>query len=136
MTIPESLQHFAEPALIVVSDHMHAKLLLAFEDDIEEVDMIELPRTELSDNEGKEIGQERSDDDRLHHFVKMVAERVNVMIRDEEAAMHLHIIAPAEVAHAIKKDLAPEATRVLGKEVHADVMKEDFEKLLERLVAA
>ena len=136
MQIPESLQHFPEPALIVVSDHMHAKLLLAFEDDIEEVESLELPRTELSDNEGKVLGQELSDDERLKHFVSMVANAINVMIRDEDAAMHLHIIAPADVANAIKKDLAPEATRVLGKEVHADVMKEDFEKLLERLVAA
>jgi len=136
MTIPESLQHFPEPALIVVSDHMHAKLLLAFEDDIEEVDSLELPRTELSDNEGKEIGQERSDDERLHHFVKMVADRINVMIRDEEAAMHVHLIASADVAHAIKKELAPEVANKLGKEVHADVMKEDFEKILERLVTA
>ena len=136
MQIPESLQHFPEPSLIVVSDHMHAKLFLAFEDDIEEVETVELPRTELSDNEGKEIGQERSDDERLHHFVKMVAQAVNVMIRDEEAAMHLHMIAPADVAHAIKHELAPEAASKLGKEIHADVMKEDEEKLLERLVAA
>lgn len=135
MTIPESLQHYAEPSLIVVADHYHARLLLAFEDSVEEVDMIELPRTELSDNEGKEIGQERSDDSRLHRFVKMVAERVNTLIRDEEAAMNLHLIAPADVLNPLKKELAPEASNIIGKELALDVAKEDELSILKRLAA-
>jgi protein required for attachment to host cells len=135
MTIPESLQHYAEPSLIVVADHYRARLLLAFEDSVEEVDMIELPRTELSDNEGKEIGQERSDDSRLHQFVKMVAERVNTLIRDEEAAMNLHVIAPADVLNPLKKELAPEASNIIGKELALDVAKEDELSILKRLAA-
>lgn len=135
MTIPESLQHYAEPSLIVVADHYHARLLLAFEDSVEEVDIIELPRTELSDNEGKEIGQERSDDSRLNRFVKMVAESVNTLIRDEEAAMNLHLIAPADVLNPLKKELAPEASNIIGKELALDVAKEDELSILKRLAA-
>ncbi|HVM90285.1 MAG TPA: host attachment protein [Verrucomicrobiae bacterium] len=146
MTIPESLQHFSEPALIVVADHFHAKFLLAFEDSIEEIDRIELPASKDTDNEGQFVntdsggvsGPEREHDEmnRLAHFVRQIAGRVNTLIRDEEAAMNLHLLAPTEVANGIKKELAPEASRILGKDVHADVMQESEIKILERLRAA
>ncbi|MEI7511982.1 MAG: host attachment protein [Candidatus Uhrbacteria bacterium] len=136
MIIPEALQHFAEPSLIVVSDHFRAKLLLAFEDSLEEVEAVELPRAETSDAEGKAIGQEISDDARLSRFVRMVAEQINTLIRDEQAAMSLNLVAPADVVNAIKKELSPEAATAISKEIHADVMKEDEVTLLERIVAA
>jgi hypothetical protein len=146
MHIPESLQHFAEPSLIVVSDHYHAKLLLAFEDSIEEVDQIDMPATKDTDHEGSFVNtdsggvsgpeNEHDEPNRLKHFVRAVAARINSLIRDEEAAMNIHLIAPADVAHAIKNELAPEAANILGKEIHADVMKEDELHLLERLASA
>ncbi len=136
MQIPEALQHFAEPALIVTADHFHARLWLAFEDSMEEIESYEMPKAELSDNEGKEIGQEVTDEERLKRFTHALAERVSQLIRDEEAAMSVHIIAPADVAHPFKKLLAPEAANIIGKELDVNVMKEDAVQILERLVAA
>lgn len=136
MQIPEALQHFPEPALIVTADHFKANLWLAFEDSLEEIESFEIPKTQLSDNEGKEIGQELSDEERLKRFTSVLAERVNQLIRDEEAAMNLHILAPADVTSHLKKHLAPEAANILGKELDANVMKEDETHILERLAAA
>lgn len=136
MQIPEALQHFPEPALIVTADHFHARLWLAFEDSMEEVESFEMPKAELSDNEGKDMGAELNDDERLKHFVHVLAERVNQLVRDEEAAMTIHLIAPADVAHPLKKALAPEAANILGKELDINVMKEDEVHILERLTSA
>lgn len=136
MIIPEALQHFPEPALIVTADHVHARLWLAFEDSMEEVESFEMPRTELSDNEGKEIGQEISDETRLHKFARMIAERVTHLVRDEQAATTVHLIVPPDMATLIKKDLAPEAMNAIGKELHVNVMNEDESAILERIVSS
>ncbi|MCK9361482.1 hypothetical protein M0Q28_04635 [Patescibacteria group bacterium] len=136
MQIPEALQQFPEPALIVTADHFHARLWLAFEDSMEAVESFEMPKDALSDNEGKELGQEITDEERLKRFTHVLADRVSQLIRDEEVAMALHILAPADVAHPFKKHLAPEAANILGKELDVNVMKEDEVQILERLVAA
>ncbi len=136
MNIPEALQHFPEPALIVVCDHEQVRFLLAFEDSLEEVESLEMPKDALSDNEGKEIGQELSDEERMHRFARVIGMRASQFIRDEDAATTLHLIAPPDIAHLIKKELAPEAANILAKEIHANVMKEDEVQLLERLAAA
>lgn len=136
MQIPESLQHFSEPALIVTADHFRANLWLAFEDSLEQVESFEMPKTELSDNEGKELGQELNDGERLKRFASVLAERINQLIRDEEAAMNLHILAPADLTLILKKHLAPEAANIIGKELDVNVMKEDETSILERLTTA
>ncbi len=136
MQIPEALQHFAEPALIVTADHFQARLWIAFEDSMEEIETLELPKTELSDNEGKEIGQEMTDEERTRRFISGLADHINQLIRDEEAASSLHLIAPADVINPLKKLLAPEAANIINKELDVNVMKEDAVQILERIVAA
>lgn len=136
MQIPESLQHFPEPALIVTADHFHARLWLAFEDSMEEVESFEMTKTALSDKEGMDIGQEMTDEERLHKFARVISERVTHLVRDEQAATTVHLIAPPDFAPLIKKDLAPEAMNAIGKELHVNVMKEDESQILERIVAA
>ncbi|MCC6563570.1 host attachment protein [Candidatus Uhrbacteria bacterium] len=145
MQIPEALQHFSEPALIVTADHFHARLWLAFEDSMEAVESFEMPSELKSDNEGSFANMDagtmnapepKTEEERLKRFVHVLADRVSQLIRDEEVAMALHILAPADVAHPFKKHLAPEAANILGKELDVNVMKEDEVQILERLVAA
>lgn len=146
MQIPQALQHFAEPALIVTADHMQTRILLAFEDSLEEVERLEERPTLDTDNETSFVnvdthgvnGPERShqDQERFRHFIQTVATRITKLVRDEDAARSLHIIAPTDVAHALRKDLPNDVADLIGKEIHADIMKEDDVQILERLFAA
>lgn len=134
MQIPESLQHFPEPALIVTADHVQVRLWLTFEDSMDEVETLEMPTESKSDDEGAIIGNEPLDDERLHHFVRAIAERINQLIRDEEAATTVHLIVPQDMMALLKKELAPEVASKLAKELPVDVMNEDEVKILERIV--
>lgn len=145
MQIPESLQHFPEPALVVLADHVHARLMLAFEDSFEEVESFEMPNELKSDNEGgfynPDTGgvsapEARLDEERLRKYVRVLGERINQLVRDEHAATTLHLIIPADMSAMLKKELAPEAANIIGKELHANVMKEDETQILERIVTA
>ncbi len=145
MHIPESLQHFPEPTLIVLADHVHARLMIAFEDSFEEVESFEMPNELKSDNEGSFFNpgtsgvsapEPRLDEERLRKYVRVLGEHVNRLIRDEHAATTLHLLIPADMSAMLKKELAPEATNVIGKEVHANVMKEDEAQILERIITA
>ncbi|KAA0206044.1 hypothetical protein EDM68_03480 [Candidatus Uhrbacteria bacterium] len=145
MQIPEALQHFPEPALIVTADHVHARLWLAFEDSMEELETLEMPSELKSDNEGGfynpdsggvNAPEPRLDEERLRKFIHVLAHRVNQLIRDEEAATSVHLILPDDMLAPFKKELAPEAANILGKEIRANVMKEDEVQILERIVGA
>ncbi|MCR4256572.1 MAG: host attachment family protein [Candidatus Uhrbacteria bacterium] len=145
MHIPESLRHFPEPALIVLADHVHARLMLAFEDSFEEVESFEMPDELKSDNEGGfynpdtsgvNAPEPRLDEERLRKYVRVLAERINQLVRDEHTATALHLIIPADMSAMLKKELAPEAANLIGKEIHANVMKEDEAQILERVVTA
>ena len=145
MHIPESLRHFPEPALIVLADHVHARLMLAFEDSFEEIELFEMPNELKSDNEGGfynpdtsgvNAPEPRLDEERLRKYGRMRGEHVNRLIRDEHVATTLHLIVPADMSAMLKKELVPEATSIIGKEIHANVMKEDERQILERLVTA
>jgi hypothetical protein len=145
MQIPKSLQHFPEPALIVTTDHVYARLWLAFEDSMEELEVLEMPQEEKSDHEGEfynpdtggvHATEPHTNDERLHKFIRVLAEHVSHLIRDDEAATSVHLIAPEDMMAALKKELAPEAANIVAKELPINVMKEDEVHILERIVSA
>lgn len=135
MQLPQELQHFEFPSLILAADHVHAQFWLAHGDTLEEVDLIALPKDKLSDNEGLAIGQELSDDHRLHEYIHLVVDRLE-QIMSEGVADSLHLVMSADLANAILDHSSTEVQEQVGKQVHADLMKEDPIEVVRRLLAA
>ena len=135
MQLPQELQHFEFPSLILVADHVHAQFWLAHEETLEEVDLIALPKDEHSDNEGRVLGQELSDDNRLHQYIHLVVDRLE-QIMSEGVADSLHLVMPADLAHAIVEHSSKEVQEQVGKEVHLDLMKEEPLEVVKRVLEA
>lgn len=135
MQLPQDLQHFENPSLILVSDHVHAQFWLAHNDTLEEVDLISLPKETHSDNEGLAIGQEISDEHRLHEFIHLVVDRLE-QIMAEGVADSVHLVMSADLAHAILDHSNTEVQEQVGKQLHHDLMKEDPIEVVRRLLAA
>lgn len=112
---------------------------------MEPLDEMEMPKELKSDKDtsfvnvdthGVHAPEPRYDEERLRHFLRAIAMRVNELIRDEEAATSVHLLLPDDMLAPLKKELAPEAANILGKEIRANVMKEDEVQILERIVGA
>lgn len=135
MQLPEELQHFEFPSLILVADHVHAQFWLAHNDMLEEVDLVSLPKDELSDKEGREIGQELSDDHRLHEYIHLVVDRLE-QIMGEGVADSVHLVMSADLANAVLDHSNTEVQEQVGKQLHLDLMKEEPLEVVKRLLAA
>ncbi len=135
MQLPQELQHFEFPSLILVADHVHAQFWLAHEETLEEVDLIALAKETHSDNEGLANGQEPSDENRLHQYIHMVVDRLE-QIMSEGVADSLHLVMPADLAHMVIEHSSTEVQEQVGKEVHLDLMKEDPLDVVRRVLEA
>jgi hypothetical protein len=135
MQLPEELQRFEFPSLILVADHVHAQFWLAHNDTLEEVDLIALPKDTHSDNEGRAIGQELSDDNRLHEYIHLLVDRLE-QIMSEGVADSLHLVMSADLANAVLDHSSSEVQEQVGKQVHADLMKEEPLDVVRRVLEA
>jgi hypothetical protein len=135
MQLPQELQRFEFPSLILVADRVHAQFWLAHGDTLEEVDLIRLDKDEHSDKEGREIGQELSDDNRLHQYIHLVVDRLE-QIMNEGVADSLHLVMETELADAVIDHSSQEIQEQVGKQVHADLMKEEPLDVIRRVLEA
>jgi len=135
MQLPQELQHFENPSLILVADHVHAQFWVAHGETLEEVDVVALPKDTHSDNEGRAIGQELSDDNRLHEYIHLLVDRLE-QIMGEGVADSLHLVMSADLANAVLDHSNTEVQEQVGKQLHLDLMKEEPLEVVKRLLAA
>lgn len=144
MQLPESLQHYSKPTLIVVADSVHANFWLAGGDSLQELDGVALPRERASDDEGgfantnngSSGGAEpKIEEERLHHFIHLMQEQLEDLIR-KHTAESVQLAMNAELAHAIVHHLPGDLQNKIGKQIHQDLVKDDILDVLERLRAA
>lgn len=135
MQLPQDLQHFEFPALIVVADHVHAQFWLAHNDTLEEVEVVELQKDTYSDNEAIGLGLEKNDEHRLHEYVHMLVDRLEE-IMNEGVADSIHLVMDTELANSVIDHSSTEIQEQVGKQIHADLMKEDPLEVVKRVLAA
>ena len=133
MQLPEHLQHFPQQSLLVVADHVVARLFIAGGDSLEELDGLAEPRDVPTDNEGKMFNSDVHDEPRLKRFCKNIALDIQKLVVSHDVS-NIHLVMPAELAHLVTADLSQEVQRKLGRGIHLDLMKEDPLKIVERLL--
>lgn len=133
MQIPQELQaHFPHPALIIVADHSHAQFWLAHNDNMEDMEVVEAPKDEYSDKEGRAIGQEISNDHNEHHYIHALVDRIEDFV-NEDAAEFIHLAMPADIAHAIIDHSSEAVQSKILMQVHGSFVKEDPLEIVKRL---
>ncbi|MFZ2804482.1 MAG: hypothetical protein WA001_04620 [Patescibacteria group bacterium] len=139
MQLPEHLQHFPHPALILVSDSVKAKFFLAGGDSLQELDGVFVPRgnekTEPSPDGKRIAGFDADVDDgpRLHDFIHQLVAKTDALVKQHGIA-HIHLVMPAEVEHQFSGHLPKEDKEKIGQTLHHDLMNEDPLKIIERLL--
>lgn len=141
MQIPQDLQHFPHPTLIVLADNIHAKFWMAHEDEADEVDEIVLERERATDHEtqfvntnhgGSVSTPEKHDEDRQQKFVHSVKARIEEIAR-EGLTEEVMLVMPAELSHAISNHLEGDVKGMVKKTLPVDLMKDAMTDVLRRL---
>lgn len=143
MQLPQELQKFQTPALIVAADSTTAKIFLAGGDSLEQISSVELPRERKQDNEGSFASADGSrvagpvdEDDapRLKSFIKQMATAVISLMRMHKLE-HLDLIMPAEIERALVDELPSDVDTLIRRKLHKDLMNESPVEMLKRLLA-
>lgn len=142
MQLPQDLQHFPVPTLIVVGNSIGAKFFLAGGDAVQEIDTVSLPRESSSDREGafnnvdtgrSNAPEPKDEEERLHHLIHLFQDKIEALVRHHQAA-EVCLIMDAELAHGVKhhlpKDVAPKITR----ELHHDLAKSSIIDAIRKLL--
>ncbi len=142
MQLPESLQHFPEATLIVLTDEQEAKFLLAGGDSLEHLDSISLAREPMSDSEGSFASSEgthvgsalsdKHDTPRKKKFAAMVAEQIAQLVQNGQAE-ELRLVCPKEIMNLIEKKLPDESLERIKSRLPKDLMKMSDVEVLERI---
>jgi hypothetical protein len=145
MQLPQDLQsHFGTPSLLVVADHVLAKLYLIAGDAVEEIDGIAVPRERMTDHEGGVVNidsgavaspENHVEDARLHQFATLVADAIEDALASGSAERYL-LAMDAELAHLVTAKLSSETQGKRFREVHANLLKESPLDILRRCLAA
>jgi len=145
MQLPQDLQHFPKATLLVLSDRVTTKFWLLGGDTMEALDGVSLAHEHKEDHEGSYLSSDGShtgsaesgneDDERFHKFLHLIVERIDTLVR-EQKIMHVHLVMPAEIDHAISSHLSQDVVSKLGKHVHHDLMQENPLEIIKRVLSA
>jgi hypothetical protein len=142
MQLPQDLQHFSVPTLIVVGDSVGAKFFLAGGDAVEEVDAVSLPRETSSDSEGSfnnvdtgrsNAPEPKDEEERLHRLVHVYQEKIEELIRHHDAA-EVCLVMNAELAHGVTHHLPGDVLPKITRELHHDMAKSGLEEIIRKLL--
>lgn len=142
MQLPQDLQHFSVPTLIVVGDSVSAKFFLAGGDAVEEVGAVSLPRESSTDNEGSfnnvdtgrsNAPEPKDEEERLHHLIHLFQEKIEELVRHHQAA-EVCLVMNAELAHGVKHHLPEDVLPSITRELHRDMAKTGLEDIIRKLL--
>ena len=144
MQIPQHLQHYGAPTLIVVGDHEQAKVYLAHDENVELMETLNAPEPKQPDTEGSvNIGGDRwmspstdvDDGTRRGQFTAVMAEYLEEALRGGDAE-NLQLVMPADMAHRMQESLPGDLMGCLTKTLEIDLVKTPLTEVLERLSQA
>lgn len=145
MHLPQDLQpHIAHATLVIVSDHIAAKIYLAGGDAIEEIDGVVEPRESVEHDDATSSVDgirtanphaDASDAPRLKRFVSRLSESITKHTASHDVA-NIHLFMPADVLHLLKDTLPADVSKHIRTETAAMLMKEDILSVLRRVFTA
>lgn len=142
MIIPEKMQHFVHPTLIVIGDFEHVKLYRAFEGTADEVATIKAPEPSRPPSQGSvspggnrfmnpsadmDEGADRA------KFTRQIVNQVETLLKDGDI-IHVNLVMPAEMCHRIQDELPKNSQDAVTKLIEADLVQSPLVDILERLV--
>ncbi|MDD2786323.1 MAG: hypothetical protein PHS79_05580 [Patescibacteria group bacterium] len=143
MQIPQELQHYEHPTLIVVGDFEHAVIHLAHDKDLTEVATIEAPELHQPDTEGSvTIGGGRTanpstdvdEGARRVRYTKQIVDKI-VELQKSNDIQFINLIMPAEMCRRLQDGLPSNMKTNVTKVLEVNIAKAPMLDVLRRLEA-
>jgi len=141
MQLPDNLQHFSKPTLVLIGDFGKTKFYLAEEIEINELREVEAPAPAHSDPESSVVvgaGRHAKSDSATDegedrkHYSKTLAQTLTDLVDDHDIK-EIQIIMPAELLRRLESDLSKDIQNLIIKTIEKDLSKTNLVEALERL---
>ena len=142
MRLPQHLQHFPEPTLIVLTDHVQGRFWLAHLETLEQIDQLALPHELKSDREGSFVntdhggstsGPEPSDREHSNHWIHLMTEKIETVCQAKNIKQ-LDLVMRPDLLHALRAHLPQSISILIKTELGVDLMKMHILETLDRLL--
>jgi len=141
MKIPKQYQHFQKPTIIAITDNQKAKLLLANNDQIEELEIIETEEEAISDTQAMSGGQPHLESmpEQKEHDQHMIKDHLypalnkNLLKRLENKEFEELIIFVPEQNKGFLEDALHSYLTERLQIIPVNVMKESLEQIIKRI---
>ena len=141
MQLPENLQIFSEPSLILIGNFGKTNFYLAHEIDVSLKNTVEAPETAHPDSESTVVvnGGRRAlsdaanneEEDRKQYAKQLAQNIINIM--EDQNINNIQMIMPQELIRRIKNELSKDAQTSIIRELDKDLVKTDLKEALSRL---
>lgn len=141
MQLPENLQIFTNPSLILIGNFGKTDFYIAHEIDIDHVNTIEAPETARPDSESSVVinagrralsdAANNEEEDRKQ-YAKILA-RTITDTADDRDVNNIQIIMPQELIRRVKNELSGDMQSLIIRELDKDLVKTDLKETLTRL---
>ncbi len=141
MQLPENLQIFSEPSLILIGNFGKTNFYLAHEIDIDLKNTVEAPETAHPDSESTVVvnGGRRALSDAANNeeedrkqYAKQLAQNITDATDDYDVG-NIQMIMPQELIRRIKNELSKDTQTLIIRELDKDLVKTDLKESLTRL---
>ncbi len=141
MQLPENLQIFSEPSLILIGNFGKTHFYIANEIDCDQINTVEAPETARPDSESSVVinsgrraqsdAANNEEEDRKQ-YAKNLARTVTDT-GDDHNIKNIQIIMPQELIRRVKNELAGDINNLIIRELDKDLVKTDLKEALTRL---
>ncbi len=141
MTLPQDLQYFIHPTLVVLGDHVQARLWLASNPTLTVVDGFSERPEFKSDREGSFVNTDhgsvsapepKGEQERLRHLLKDMAEHIETQARKHEV-QHIHLVMKKDLMNELERHMGNEIRSKINRRLDEDLMKDDILDVLRRM---
>ena len=141
MILPDNLQHFPEPNLILIGDFGKTTIHLAHEIEINNLQTIEGPEPSHQDSDSSVVigagrhakTDTKTDDGELRNkYTKELTQTITDLV-DDHGIKEIQLIMPAELIRRLKDELSKDVSELITRTLDKNLTKTDLIEVLERL---
>ncbi|MDO8583930.1 MAG: host attachment protein [bacterium] len=135
------IQHFLHPTLLILSDHVHAKIWLAHENELNEIGHILVEPETRTDREGGfmnpstgAVGAAVKHDKEHDHeeYMKGLMHCFHEALK-KQPITYIDLVMPPDLMHVFEAKLTNEQKTLINRRLDADLMKDDILDVVKRL---
>lgn len=143
MKIPSQRHHFQHPTLLVIANHVKAKLWRAYSDEVEELETLALPRERKIDKETSFVDvdhgsvhapEPKLEQEHLRHFVHLLASHIKKEMQTGGFTL-IHLVMVKDIAGPLRKKLSEPLRDAITRELTEDLTQEHVLTVIGRLYA-